>query len=158
MKVQTCGKNPNAQFVRNITNIGFKDASLLVFIILTATFTCGQCNRSACNFDLTCKRGTLLDICFCCPKCGQDLGESCGGFFNYRGVCGDGLKCTEVSSYTDHYLRIGKCVYENQELTTYNWNLGPPPAYDENYPKFFINRYRLKKRVYDIINVYVFVN
>nr|API81343.1 venom toxin [Hemiscorpius lepturus] len=40
-----------------------------------------------------CPLGTTHDACGCCTVCFKVQGEVCGGPWNVRGVCGEGLYC-----------------------------------------------------------------
>lgn len=58
---------------------------------------CPDCDRLFCTVrkasKLKCKGGKTTDICGCCPVCAMQMGESCGGEWNYLGKCDVGLYC-----------------------------------------------------------------
>lgn len=64
---------------------------------------CPPCDRLFCTVrkasKLKCKGGVTTDICGCCPVCAKQLGEPCGGEWNYLGKCDDGLMCQSTSSF-----------------------------------------------------------
>lgn len=58
---------------------------------------CPECDRLFCTVrkasKLKCKGGKTTDICGCCPVCAKQIGEPCGGEWNYLGKCDVGLYC-----------------------------------------------------------------
>lgn len=58
---------------------------------------CPPCDRLFCTVRkesrLKCRGGTTTDICGCCPVCAKQVGEPCGGEWNYLGKCDAGLYC-----------------------------------------------------------------
>ncbi|KAF2365280.1 Insulin-like growth factor-binding protein IGFBP [Trinorchestia longiramus] len=57
-----------------------------------------------------CLSGLVSDVCECCLVCGKGEGEVCGGLWNMRGKCGDGLVCVKPQSYPEQAAYPeGKC-------------------------------------------------
>lgn len=87
---------------------------------------CPTCDRLFCTVrkvsKLKCKGGVTTDICGCCPVCAKQVGEPCGGEWNYLGKCDEGLYCEATtriaftsyrpikSEVPDNGLPEGKCV------------------------------------------------
>ncbi|KAF6036875.1 hypothetical protein EB796_004815 [Bugula neritina] len=58
---------------------------------------CPTCDRLFCTVRkasrLQCPGGKTTDICGCCPVCAKQVGDPCGGEWNYLGKCDVGLYC-----------------------------------------------------------------
>lgn len=64
---------------------------------------CPPCDQLFCTVrkasKLKCKGGVTTDICGCCPVCAKQLGEPCGGEWNYLGKCDEGLMCQSTTTF-----------------------------------------------------------
>lgn len=91
-KLVECKKTKTKEAKDRSENKGANDNSLI----------CPDCHRLFCTVrkpsKLKCKGGKTTDICGCCPVCAKQIGEDCGGEWNYLGKCDVGLYCKASSS------------------------------------------------------------
>uniref|UniRef100_A0A482Z864 U30-Theraphotoxin-Sfo1a_1 n=1 Tax=Selenotholus foelschei TaxID=1905327 RepID=A0A482Z864_9ARAC len=82
---------------------------------------CSPCNPERCSPEFNpknCKVGVTKDVCNCCPACFKDVGEDCGGPWNFVGLCADHLICIKPSpppGKPDPYYEFnakGKCRFQ----------------------------------------------
>lgn len=78
--------------------------------------SCPKCTpeyRARCSdvLQYDCPYGLTTDVCNCCPRCAKGEGEECGGLWNMKGFCGEGLECKHPTS-SEHISNRppGKCV------------------------------------------------
>jgi len=93
--------------------------SLFVLVCLTIiaidetnALRCRRCNHKQkllCRKPKGCKGGLTKGICGCCSVCAKQDGEKCGGLWNMRGRCDQGLTCKSVAQKF-HSRRAGVCV------------------------------------------------
>lgn len=69
---------------------------------------CPSCEKLFCTVKkaskLKCRGGVTTDICGCCPVCAKQVGEPCGGEWNYLGKCDQGLYCKPINSFSSYHL------------------------------------------------------
>lgn len=99
--------------MRRLVQVTLTAAFLLVLVLhSTESLRCVPCGgKDRCPEEAPiCINGHVLDICECCMVCGKGEGEICGGLWNMRGKCGDGLVCVKPQSYPEQAAYPeGKC-------------------------------------------------
>uniref|UniRef100_A0A1V1WBF0 Putative venom protein n=1 Tax=Superstitionia donensis TaxID=311983 RepID=A0A1V1WBF0_9SCOR len=72
---------------------------------------CMQCGTYQCyTTPAECPAGTVTDMCDCCLVCAKDEDEECGGLWDMRGKCGEGLTCVKENG--DDENSVGVCKKE----------------------------------------------
>ncbi|KAK2816638.1 hypothetical protein Q7C36_022909 [Tachysurus vachellii] len=70
---------------------------LMTFLLVedSQALSCIPCSMRMCPSDLRCPGGKVRETCDCCLKCAMVEGETCGGLYNYLGICDEGLECVK---------------------------------------------------------------
>ena len=80
----------------------------------TQSLSCARtCSPCASVEELECKGGLVPDACACCNVCAKVAGEECGGPFDLKGRCDQGLRC-DIADPHD-FNAHGECVEIEEE-------------------------------------------
>ncbi|XP_060642235.2 kazal-type serine protease inhibitor domain-containing protein 1-like isoform X2 [Anolis sagrei] len=95
---------------------------------------CGACHLEHCSVPTNCRAGTVLDLCGCCPECGNVEGQICDldHGSNFYGHCGDNLEChLDVDDIKSGEIPEPQCVCKSEEMVC-----GPDGRTYENICQF----------------------
>nr|XP_008114018.1 PREDICTED: kazal-type serine protease inhibitor domain-containing protein 1 [Anolis carolinensis] len=95
---------------------------------------CGPCHMEHCPVPTNCRAGTVLDLCGCCPECGNIEGQICDldQGSNFYGHCGDNLEChLDVDDIKSGEIPEPQCVCKSEEMVC-----GPDGRTYENICQF----------------------
>nr|XP_060642216.1 kazal-type serine protease inhibitor domain-containing protein 1-like isoform X1 [Anolis sagrei ordinatus] len=95
---------------------------------------CGACHLEHCPVPTNCRAGTVLDLCGCCPECGNVEGQICDldHGSNFYGHCGDNLEChLDVDDIKSGEIPEPQCVCKSEEMVC-----GPDGRTYENICQF----------------------
>ncbi|XP_018008452.1 venom protein 302 [Hyalella azteca] len=95
-------------------NILFLISAFLFGNIWSAAGLTCACDKASCASvpPDACPWGVGMDSCFCCQVCLKGPGQTCGGPWNIKGRCGDGLECVRKTPGDFNANGICKKLYK----------------------------------------------